>query len=764
MIRIALTVLCLLPASVACGQELTKDQQAELPRYFGFGQSQIYKLQHGINNLRLVDLNQDGRLDVIVWNGRKSRFELFYQPDPADPALASDRELEHNEVPDRGNLRTANVPIARSVAAIEIADLTDDGRVDIVYYGEQAEITVLPALADGGFGIGVGVRAPDGNAQGGSLTAGDFNSDGRADIALLGSEVLMIFHQKAGGGLAKPIRLVHGIANPGLLQRTDLNGDGRDDLIIGADDERYGAYVCLQEAGGTLAALEPIRVPRLRSQTITSPVAGQKGDDLYAIELTTGRLKHYRWESPRYGQAASDWPQKLHSYPIKSNSKRRPVALGDVDGDGLTDCVAVDPDAAQIILFRGGPSGLTAGTAFPGLVKPTGVCMADIDNDGRAEVLLASAEEKMVGVSRLENGRLTFPKMLVSRGEPFVVAAGGLEVGKPADRLAYVTRDDDVFHLVVAPLDDANAGQEYELEDLDDDPSGLYFADVNQDGRNDLLLFVRYSSPLTYLQAEDGTFELFGGQETRDWLLKEAQPEGFALVDVTGDGKPEVLLAQEVLARALVVRDGRWTVVDQYNPETADARVVGLAALAGGDGAPTLVMYDQKAGDLLVLKRRDDQTYGVAQSMPIGHFKLTAMLPLPIGKSGKTAVLLADAGKLAVLTPGSQAATLVEQHSYETDVKRAWLGDAVVGDINHDGVRDVVVLDMGKAALEVLTTPPGGGFVKAVRFQVFQGKRFSDAPDSRGEPREAMIGDVTDDGIDDVVIVVHDRLIIYPGQ
>ena len=127
-------------------------------------------------------------------------------------------------------------------------------------------------------------------------------------------------------------------------------------------------------------------------------------------------------------------------------------------------------------------------------------------------------------------------------------------------------------------------------------------------------------------------------------------------------------------------------------------------------------------------------------------------------------MLLADANKLALLTPDVQAPTLVEKYTYETETKDAWLADAVVGGGNHHQVRAVAVVDMGKAAIEVLTTPPGGGFVKATRFQVFQGKRFRDAPDSRGEPREVLIGDVTDDGIDDIVVLVHDRLIVYPGQ
>jgi tetratricopeptide (TPR) repeat protein len=85
----------------------------------------------------------------------------------------------------------------------------------------------------------------------------------------------------------------------------------------------------------------------------------------------------------------------------------------------------------------------------------------------------------------------------------------------------------------------------------DDDPAALRFVDANQDGRNDLMLFVRYAAPRVFLQTADGKFEAFSGSETRASLLKETTPEGAAFVDVTGDGKADIVLAQGNLARAL---------------------------------------------------------------------------------------------------------------------------------------------------------------------------------------------------------------------
>ncbi|MBL8878037.1 MAG: VCBS repeat-containing protein [Phycisphaerales bacterium] len=752
--------------TAALALDLTDDQRAELSKYFGFGPMQIYKLKMGLSQLRLADLNSDGRTDIALWNASRNRIEVLLQPDPnatTKPAANAAPSSERNDIPDRGPLTIDNVPLAARVAAMEIAELTGDKHADIVFFGEPRELAILPGKGDGTFGSPDGTRAPDGEPRPGCIAVGDFNSDGRADVALLGNEVIQIFGQKDGGGLGKPTRIVHNMKSPVLMLSADVNHDGRADILVGSDEDEYGVYVWLQEEAGNMGPLRRARVPKMRSISV-APRIGAKGDDIFAIESVGGRLKQYQWEVEPSAGGAEDWPQLSFGYPIRSQSKRRPIAIGDITGDGKTDVVAADPDAAQLILFEQGANGLRSGVAFPGLSKTLDICIADIDGDGKNELLSASAEEKTVGVSRFASGRLNFPTALAISGEPLALAAGALKTGGSSRQLAVVTREKGKATLGVVEAADQKSIQSFEIDELSDDPGGLRFFDVNQDGLNDLLLFVRFAPLRTYLQRTDGSFEAFKGPATREGLVKDAAIESSAFVDVTGDGKPEVIIAQKGLARALIVREGQWTVVDQYNPETSDAQIGGVAAICGEKaGSPTITLYDKKSREIVIMRRRDDGTYAVAQSMPVGAFELTAMTDAPLD-GGKPALLLADAKTLLVLRPGQRPETLVEKHSYESTTKDAWLMDTVIGDINADGLRDVAVLDSRKANVELVTTMPDGSLERAMTFQVFQGKRFRDDPDTRGEPREAQIGDVTGDNRPDLVVIVHDRVIVYPGQ
>ena len=146
MTRALALFVCLTVVTAAAADEhsLTKTQKTELAQYFGFGPMQIYKIKPGISNLTLADLDGDGRTDVLLWNSHRSRFELFYQTDPDAPPTDDEEELERNEIASRGNMRRDNVPVAYRVAAAEVAELTGDGRADIVFFGEPKEIVIIP--------------------------------------------------------------------------------------------------------------------------------------------------------------------------------------------------------------------------------------------------------------------------------------------------------------------------------------------------------------------------------------------------------------------------------------------------------------------------------------------------------------------------------------------------------------------------------------------------------------------------------------------
>ena len=84
------------------------------------------------------------------------------------------------------------------------------------------------------------------------------------------------------------------------------------------------------------------------------------------------------------------------------------------------------------------------------------------------------------------------------------------------------------------------------------------------------------------------------------------------------------------------------------------------------------------------------------------------------------------------------------------------------GDLNGDGYGDMVALDAGEQMMEILTFDQGGDMLHVTGFQVYESQLFQGGESREYQPRQVSIGDVTGDGKHDVVLLVHDRILIYP--
>ena len=67
-----------------------------------------------------------------------------------------------------------------------------------------------------------------------------------------------------------------------------------------------------------------------------------------------------------------------------------------------------DPGPAELILYRQMPGlGLVEPVRFPAFAEITGISAADVDRDGKKEFGILSVKEKVIGLSRFENARLS---------------------------------------------------------------------------------------------------------------------------------------------------------------------------------------------------------------------------------------------------------------------------------------------------------------------------------------------------------------------
>ena len=88
----------------------------------------------------------------------------------------------------------------------------------------------------------------------------------------------------------------------------------------------------------------------------------------------------------------------------------------------------------------------------------------------------------------------------------------------------------------------------------------------------------------------------------------------------------------------------------------------------------------------------------------------------------------------------------------------------MIGDLNGDGFVDVTALDAAEQMAEILTFSQSGKLRYGTAFEVFETKMFAGGEPKEFEPNMGLVTDITGDGKDDLVLMAHDRVLIYPQQ
>ena len=736
-------------------------QDAETAAHFGFDPLEAVPVGPGVGPVLARDIDGDGLVDLVVGNNHKSRIEVLRQRADATPEdIRPPRQV--NELPEHWRFERIEIPVGVEIADLDVIDVDGDGRLDIVLAGRPDTLQVFRQSAPATFESLRRNRVRGLSPTRDGLVVADIaGSDGPLEVASLAEGRIRIWPLETDGRLATPLELTAGDDRVIAILVDDYDGDGLLDLAGVVNDDESPIRLWLasrQEGRKTFGPQLRFEMPPLvEASSVRLP--GDQAARLAVIERPTRRLVIHQFRSD--GAANAEPSFQVHGFP-DPGQRKRDVAVVDLDGDGLLDVLATDRERNAIAAWsQVAGRGLGGSRSYPSFAQPDAVEAGDIDGDGVAEVFVLSAEEGVVGRATATSDGIGFP-------EPIALPSGHEPTGmklvetSAGPTLAVIAKNDRNFALDLVPLaPDAGETVVVDLGRATRGPDSILDLDADHDGFTDLLLFTE-DRPMILLRGGENGFTRLDKEDMPQFGLVSAAGAGnTGRFDADGDGAEELLIADRNYVRAVRFdAETGWRVVSQLNAD-GKSKLVAVSVLDD-----RLVAADREGRRLLIFERAGDG-WMVTDEIPI-----RGLVPDSIERgsfAGGTGngdeledLLLIGKDAFAVVGLAGDRPGLAETTGWRPDDNRTVPHEIGPGDLNGDGRTDLVTLDAGRQAVDILSFSDRGVLHPMTGFTIFESKIFSGGEPREYEPREVLIADVTGDGADDMVLVAHDRILVYP--
>jgi len=744
---------------------------------FGFKGPEIFPIDSAIGLLQAADLDGDGLKDLIIINNSRSKITLLYNQTGKTNVAAQPKPLvrrEMNELPPDARFRIDSIASEKRIAAMSVTDLNGDGRPDIAYYGEPKELVVLYNEGTNVWSTPRRWPIEDGQLTPNALTADDLNGDGRADLILLAENHVYLLAQKEDRTLAEPEKIpASGIVMS--VQVLDIDGDARKDLLLVNWQSPTPFRFRLQGVDGQLGPENYFTLPPIRSYWADALEANEK-TFVMTIAQNSGRVQISQFaRKPAEPLSESFKLGQFQVLPLSKTAKaRRGLLWADVNGDARADLLVAEPESGKLsVYFQKADGSIASPRAFPSLAGVSDIVVADWDVDGEPEIFLLSADERQVAVARFdEKERLPFPTLIPFEGKPLALAVGALQTGdKPT--LAVLVDQEGKRVLVTRTADGKSKTQKLS-ETFKSNPTTLTIHDVNQDGLADLIALIPYEKVKVLLQVAGQDFD--EQDVAPPGGIDIAQP-WLSVADVDGDGKPELLLTQKNFLRAVVLKAEAATqdsankpgwvfqVKDQINGAGNNSRLTGAAALPRGTNAvASLFLLDAERKALTLCERDAAGVWQVVRNVPLPVTEFSGLQSVALGGLETRSVAFLGLNAVAWMPLNGDTWELAALDGYETPIKDGYLRDVISGDLDNDGRKDLVFMETAKNHLDLVIFDAQHKLIPAERWQVFEQRTFRGRVGDTAEPREALVADLTGDGKNDLAVVVHDRILVYPQE
>jgi fibronectin type 3 domain-containing protein len=365
------------------------------------------------------------------------------------------------------------------------------------------------------------------------------------------------------------------------------------------------------------------------------------------------------------------------------------IAIGDLDGDGKPDLVVTNTGSNTVSVFRNtSVSGSITASSFASKVDfttgsyPEGVAICDLDGDGKPDLVVINDISNTVSVFRNTS------------------VSGSITTSSFAPKVDFATGSA---------------------------PEGVAIGDIDGDGKPDLVVTNTGSNTVSVFRNTSVSGSITAGSfATKVDFTAGSYPDRVAICDVDGDGKPDFVITNYSSNTVSVFRN--TSVSGSIAPSSFASKVdfttglypIGLVVSdVDGDGKPDIVVANNHSNTLSVFKNTSfpgsitassfaskvDFATGLgAEFVAIGDLDGDGKPDLAVTNySSNTVSIFRNTGTAGAITVSSFAPKV----DFTTGTNPGYV---VIGDIDGDRKPDLVVANLGANTVSILqnTVKPYG--------------------------------------------------------
>jgi hypothetical protein len=239
------------------------------------------------------------------------------------------------------------------------------------------------------------------------------------------------------------------------------------------------------------------------------------------------------------------------------------LAVGDINGDGKPDLASVSVQASSVSIFINSSSvgniSFTSGPGYTTGTSPSAIAIADIDGDGKPDLLVVNEKSSTLSVFRN-------------------ISSGGT--------VAFASRQDYATGVL---------------------PIGLAVADLDGDGKPDVAVVNNLSNTVSIFHNTSTAGSVkFSPKTDVSTTSGTDNPYAIAIADIDGDGKPDLIVANYIFTQLnpavygfLILRNtaqvGQVSFSAPVNYDQLNSFGIGVGDM-NGDGKPDVVVTNQGPG------------------------------------------------------------------------------------------------------------------------------------------------------------------------